>query len=288
VSAAEADAYIHQLSETTADTLEDGGEVQLYHFGRFVTVHVDERPGQNPRTNEAITIPEHTRVDFRPYQALLASVNWPFRHLRTKMLSENKTDSRPGALIWLLLLLALLALILIGFSINSWMSNRSSDLANPVAISASMEPSTIQPDPVVSSKAPVLLEEPVPVEEDASKLAGITPAESAAATTRSIVVVSGDTLWRIAISHWGDSSWWPVIYVENRAGLTSRNPDLIKVGSTLRLPILAGGVAQPTNADLRQKTNAYSTVADDYARISVIKSDEYRVVAARGFGSIQE
>lgn len=266
VSEAEADAYIHQFSKTTGEALEGGDEVQLYRFGRFLTVHADERPGHNPRTGDAITIPEHTRVDFHPYKALLVAVNWPFRHLRTRMLSENKTNTRP-ALIWLLLLLGLLGLILIGFAINSGMS-----------APASMESSLSQANPVAALQAPVLI-------ADASNRTAIAPAELNAATTmKSIVVDRDDTLWGIAASQWGDASWWPVIYVENRAELTHQNPDLIETGSSLRLPVLAGSVAQPADADLIKKTNAYRIVADDYARASNMRAAEYRIVAARGFG----
>jgi hypothetical protein len=96
-------------------------------------------------------------------------------------------------------------------------------------------------------------------------------------------VARGDTLWGIAAAQWGDSSWWPLIYTENRVNQTHRNPELIETGSLLRLPVLAGSVAQPTNADLRQKTSAYRMVADDYTRASHSRAAEYRVVAERGF-----
>ena len=278
VSEAEADAYIHQFSKTTGEALEDGDEVQLYRFGRFVTVHADERPGHNPRTGDAITIPEHMRVNFHPYQALLAAVNWPFRHLRTRMLSENKTDTGPSALIWLLLLLGLLVLLLIGFTINREIFGRDSEPAKPVASSINMESSLSQANPVVASQAPVLT-------EDASNRADSASTQLNVATTmKTIVVNKGDTLWGIAASQWGDASWWPVIYAENRAELTQHNPDLIQTASTLHLPVLAGSVTQPTDADLKLKTNAYRIVADDYTRTSNKRAAEYRVVAARGFG----
>jgi len=278
VSHAEANAYIHQLSESAGKALEGGDEVQLYRFGRFVTVHVDEHPGHNPGTGEAITIPEHSRVDFHPYQALLDAVNRPYRHLRTRMLAEDETNTRAGALFWALLLLALLALILFGFAINNWMSSQSSsqssELVTPVAVAASMEPPTIQFETVVIS------ETPVPVKE-----AVIVPAEKVAATSRttSIVVARGDTLWDIAAAQWGDSSWWPLIYAENRVDQKHRNPELIETGSLLRLPVLAGSVSKPTNADLKKKTHAYRMVADDYTRASHSRAEEYRFVAERGF-----
>ena len=41
VSSVEADAYIHQFAKTVGEELETGGEIPLYHFGRFHTTHVD-------------------------------------------------------------------------------------------------------------------------------------------------------------------------------------------------------------------------------------------------------
>lgn len=274
VSNAEANTYIHQFSETAGKALEDGDEVQLYRFGRFVTSHVDAHPGHNPVTGEAITIPDHTRVDFHPYKALLDAVNRPFRHLRTRMLSEDKTTTRSNALFWLLLLLALLALMLGGFAINSWMSNKNSTLAGLEMQTIGMEPTTIQVDTVVNKEAPVIMNNTVS-----------SPEESITATTSttSIIVTSGDTLWGIAAAQWGDSSWWPLIYAENRADVMQRNPDLIETGSLLRLPVLEASIAQATDENLRQKTDAYRIVADDYTRLSHHRAAEYRLVAKRGF-----
>lgn len=303
VSDGEADAYIHQFSEITGDALEDGDEVQLYRFGRFVTVHVEERSGHNPGTGDEIIIPEHSRVDFRPYQALLTAVNWPFRHLRTRMLSEDENNRRPSTLVWLLLLLALIP---IGFAINSWMSGPDTNLANPIPAAVSKDLPLAQASPIANSNQtaiidPVIAEpvivdpviaEPVIAEtvvtEDARNLANIVPAEPYAETTRSIVVDRGDTLYQIAATQWGDSSLWPLIYAENRVELTRRNPDLIAVGSTLRLPMLPGRIAPATDVYLRQKTDAYKIVADDYTSGSNMRAAEYRVAAARGFGSVVE
>lgn len=274
VSNAEANSYIHQFSETASKALEGGDEVQLYRFGRFVTTHVDEHAGHNPGTGEAIIIPDHTRVDFHPYQALLDAVNWPFRHLRNRMLSDEETDSRPGIFFWVLLLIALLALIMFGFAINNWMSSQNNELTSSEALAMSMEQAIVQAETVVNEEVPVRTE-----------VAAIAAAESGAVAARTthIVVARGDTLWGIAAAQWEDSSWWPVIYAENRVDLTQRNPDLIETGSLLRLPVLAGSVAQPTEADLRQKTIAYQIVADDYTRLVNKRAADYRYIAERGF-----
>jgi nucleoid DNA-binding protein len=274
VSSVEADAYIHQLAKTTGDALESGGDVQLYRFGRFHTLHVDERSGHNPQNGEELTIPDHTRVDFNPYNALLIAVNWPFRHLRTRVLAEDKTESRSNARLWILLALALLILIALGIGLKTWMSNRNTTATSPAALPAKVESERRIPAP-----APIVI---APVAEMVID-APAEPVAPAQATTRDIIVVAGDTLWEIAASEWEDSSWWPVIYAENRADMPDRNPDLIEIRITLRIPVLAGSINQPTDADLRQKANAYQIVANDYLQLRNPRAEEYKKIAGRGF-----
>lgn len=282
VSSIEADAYIHQLSKAAGDALEKGDEVQLYRFGRFHTTHVDERPGHNPQTGEALTIPEHTRVDFQPYKALLLAVNWPFRHLRTRMLPQKETVTRSTVITWVILALALLALIFVLINENIRMFNRNSVTANTES-----EQPAIQAAPAVTTAvtetAAAAPMEPITVTNVALiqsfPVTNAAPVESIAAMN--IVVVPGDTLWGIAASQWGDASWWPVIYAENRPDLADKNPDLIETGSSVRIPVLAGGVAQPTDADLRQKAEADQIVADDYAQLGHPRAAEYRLLANR-------
>ncbi|MDD5058284.1 MAG: HU family DNA-binding protein [Sideroxydans sp.] len=45
VSNVEADTFIHQFAKTMSEELETGGDILLYHFGRFHTTHVDEQAG---------------------------------------------------------------------------------------------------------------------------------------------------------------------------------------------------------------------------------------------------
>lgn len=283
VSGVEADAYIHQLSKTVGDVLEKGDEVQLYRFGRFHTTHVDERSGHNPKTGEALTIPEHTRVDFQPYKALLLAVNWPFRHLRTRMLPQKETFTRSTVITWVILALALLALIFVLINENTQMFNRNSVTAPPAEVPANIEPEqpAIQAAPVVT---PAVTDTATAAPLEPITVTNVALIESIAATN--IVVAPGDTLWEIAASQWGDPSWWPVIYAENRPNLAARNPDLIEAGSSVRIPVLAGGVAQPTDADLRLKSKAYRIVADDYAQLGHPRAAEYRLLVNRRFSSL--
>ena len=82
-----------------------------------------------------------------------------------------------------------------------------------------------------------------PVEPAASPAAGGTDffgnntAANPAATGDSYTVVSGDSLSKIAKTHYGDAAKWHQIYEANKA-LIGNNPDHIEVGQGLTLPSL--------------------------------------------------
>lgn len=301
VSEAEADAYIHQLARTTGEALENGEDVQFHRFGRFRTTHVDERSGQNPNTGEALRVEEHSRVDFQPYKALLVAVNWPFRNLRTRMLPDHEDDTRTSALPWLLLALALFAL-LAGLGLYTWLSGP--DEATPAPAAAPAATATEQPaiEPTSAATTPEggsesdtatgsgteTTPEPAPTTATGTAAdaqaaeAGTAPAQTAAAPT-TVVVAPGDTLWAIARSQWGDTSWWPLLYAENRADLPARNPDRIEAGTSLRIPELAGSPARPTEADRSRKEDAYRTVTGDYQKLGDPRALAYQRFVDGGF-----
>jgi nucleoid DNA-binding protein len=274
VGSVEADAYIHQLARIMGEGLVKGNDINLYHFGRFHTTHVGEQMGHDPNTGEPLTIPEHTRVHFRPYSALRFAVNAPFRKLRIKELTEDKTAwrIRTGALIFLTVLLVLL--ILLGIGVKNRIFTQDASVVPPEKASDNAElvrPGHEAPATVTTAPATVA---PAPAEP---------PPPTAKAPASVVAVSPGDTLWTIAATTWGDPFWWPVIYAENRPELSRLNPDLINIGITLRIPALAGSVNSPRPADLRLKANAYRIVADDYRKLGNPRAAEYATVAARGF-----
>ncbi len=270
VSNVEADTFIHQFAKTMSEELETGGEIPLYHFGRFHTTHVDEQTGHDPNSGAPLTIPEHSRVHFRPYSALRFAVNAPFRQLRIKELTPDKTAWRTRTGAWILLVLLVLLLIVLGIRAKSGTSTQDASVVPPEMPSNQAVVAHTDQTPATGVPAIVLAS---PVEPET------TPTAIAAATK--VIVSPGDTLWAIAATRLGDSYWWPVIYAENRPELTRRNPDLIDSGITLRIPALAGSVNSPNVADLRLKTNSYQMVADDYRKIGNPRAAEYEKVAAR-------
>ena len=254
VSSVEANTYIHQLAKTMSEELEAGGDIHLYHFGRFHTTHVDEQAGHDPNSGAPLTIPGHSRVHFRAYAALRFAVNAPFRQLRIRELTPDKTAWRTRTGVWILLVLLALLLIVLGIREKSGVSTQDASLVPPATVPA----------------APASLAAPVEPE---------TAPSVAAATV--VVVSPGDTLWAIAATRLGDPYWWPIIYAENRPELSRRNPDLIDSGITLRIPALTGSVNNPSVADLRLKTNGYQMAADDYQKLGNPQAAAYEKVAAR-------
>jgi hypothetical protein len=252
------------------EELETGGEIPLSHFGRFHTTHVDEQTGHDPNSGAPLTIPAHSRVHFRPYSALRFAVNAPFRQLRIKELTPDKTAWRIRTGAWILLVLLVLLLSVLGIMEKSGISTQDASVVPPEMSSDKTVVAHTEQTPDTGAPATVSA---APVEPET------TPTATAAATE--VIVSAGDTLWAIAATRLGDPYWWPVIYAENRPGLSRRNPDLINSGITLRIPALVGSVNSPTVADLRLKANAYQIVADDYRKLGNPRAAEYEKVAAR-------
>jgi nucleoid DNA-binding protein len=295
VSSVEADAYIHQLARTMGEGLEKGSDIPLYRFGRFHTTHVGEQMGHDPNSGEPLTIPEHTRVHFRPYSALRFAVNAPFRQLRIKELAEDKTSwqIRTGALI--LLAVFVVMLILLGIGVTRRIFTQDASVVPPEKASSNVElarpvheaPVPDGPAPATGNTSPAE-EQTIPAPAMVATAPAEPPPPMAKAATPVVTVSSGDTLWAIAATTWGDPFWWPVIYAENRPEMSRRNPDLIDIGITLRLPALAGSVNNPKAADLRLKSDAYRIVADDYQKLDNPRAAEYAAIAARGFNKVNK
>ncbi len=69
------DAVVNGVLEAIAGALKDGDKVQLIGFGNFELKSVAAREGHNPKTGEAIQIPECKKVSFSASKVLKDSVN---------------------------------------------------------------------------------------------------------------------------------------------------------------------------------------------------------------------
>jgi DNA-binding protein HU-beta len=71
---AQANRAVDAVLETISNELSNGGEVRLTGFGNFRVTKTAARTGRNPRTGEAIQIPEGRRAAFTPGSRLKQSV----------------------------------------------------------------------------------------------------------------------------------------------------------------------------------------------------------------------
>lgn len=70
----EAEQAVHATLETIADTVSQGGKVQILGFGNFETRTRAAREGRNPRTGEAVQIEAIKVPVFKPGKALKEAV----------------------------------------------------------------------------------------------------------------------------------------------------------------------------------------------------------------------
>lgn len=65
------DTFFEEISERLAE----GGRVELRGFGAFSTRQRDARKGRNPRTGEAVDVPEKRVPYFKPGKEMRARLN---------------------------------------------------------------------------------------------------------------------------------------------------------------------------------------------------------------------
>lgn len=68
------DQVLRHFLEAVRLAVASGDTVDLHQFGAFGRVSVAERAGRDPTTGGPIVIPQHHRVQFRPFAALRTSV----------------------------------------------------------------------------------------------------------------------------------------------------------------------------------------------------------------------
>lgn len=66
VSATKIGEIVNQVFGFITTALKSGEDVNIVDFGKFTVRTRAERQGRNPKTGEAITIPERKTVTFRP------------------------------------------------------------------------------------------------------------------------------------------------------------------------------------------------------------------------------
>lgn len=69
------DLVLSLLTDVITDAVVTGLDVTLVDFGRFSARTIPERKGRNPRTGEALVIPEHKKVVFKVGKGFKDAVN---------------------------------------------------------------------------------------------------------------------------------------------------------------------------------------------------------------------
>jgi integration host factor subunit beta len=70
-----AEDVVNTIFESLSQELAEGGRIEIRGFGSFYSKTYDAREGRNPRTGEAINVPEKTHVLFRVGKELKGRVD---------------------------------------------------------------------------------------------------------------------------------------------------------------------------------------------------------------------
>lgn len=75
ISYNQATEVLNTLLDAVSDSLKEGKKVSIHGFGVFSIFHRKSRMGRNPKTEEAIVVPEKNLVKFKAGTDLLNNVN---------------------------------------------------------------------------------------------------------------------------------------------------------------------------------------------------------------------
>ena len=70
-----AEDVVNTIFDSLTSELADGGRIEIRGFGSFYSKTYEAREGRNPRTGEAINVPEKTHVLFRVGKELKGRVD---------------------------------------------------------------------------------------------------------------------------------------------------------------------------------------------------------------------
>ena len=70
-----AEDVVNTIFDSLSRELADGGRIEIRGFGSFYSKTYEAREGRNPRTGEAINVPEKTHVLFRVGKELKGRVD---------------------------------------------------------------------------------------------------------------------------------------------------------------------------------------------------------------------
>ncbi|MBN2571771.1 MAG: HU family DNA-binding protein [Ignavibacteriales bacterium] len=92
-------------------------------------------------------------------------------------------------------------------------------------------------------------------------------------TEESHVVLRGDKLWSLSERYYKDPYLWPNIYRINSEQI--KNPDLIKIGQEINVPMLEGEASDLTNTDLQNISDGYKSVYSAKKKLGKSDADDF-------------
>ncbi|MDO4796009.1 MAG: integration host factor subunit beta [Brachymonas sp.] len=73
----DAEMVVKTILDSMAEALANGHRIEIRGFGSFSISHRPARTGRNPRSGEAVHIPEKRVPHFKPGKALREAVDYP-------------------------------------------------------------------------------------------------------------------------------------------------------------------------------------------------------------------
>ncbi|MFB0516955.1 MAG: HU family DNA-binding protein [Candidatus Neomarinimicrobiota bacterium] len=307
------------LIKEFAAVIEEGlirdGKVRIAQLGTFRLHRVPETTGINPQTGASLVIPEHTRVLFRPAQALARRVNREYNHMNAKPLTgqtaepdepESTTEpektaeptkeptAKPSRRIpTATIAIAVAAVIVVVVVALLIFRGGEEEPAPPPAVETpAAEP--VQPPivekPVVEGVPPITEPLPPPVAEKpapppeaipAARPTEPTPPSYWAQGIKAYVhtVKRNDNWWNLAKLYYQDVLYWPNLYRANSSKL--RNPDLLFVGIEILIPSLEGPPQQLTAMDSLDLATGYYEAYRAYERLGKHDASDYLRASGR-------
>jgi nucleoid DNA-binding protein len=271
------------IVEVVRHGLERDGRVVLRGLGRFELRWQEAHEGRNPQTGEAMIIPAHSHVHFRPENGLSQFINRKYAHLKHEMLSDTQTieateiepepilltddstevseieeDSVPTKKnrrwFWLIPAAAVILLLIL-----LWPRPEKGPSAPDTVGTAIQTPA----EPQVAEE-----DSDTPPEEQAPP-PGIPGGEHR--------VDAGDRLWSLSDKYYQDSYLWPLIYSANSGVIP--NPDILGVGENIVIPPLEGRPGSLSSSDKIDIADGYLQVYLEYHRMGRTRAYTYLWVA---------
>lgn len=85
--------FIRNLTDVVETSLRNDGSATLAGFGKVELRRMKARKGVNPGTGEDLHVSTQNKVVFKPFKPLRVQVNSPYKHLESRLLTEEAEET---------------------------------------------------------------------------------------------------------------------------------------------------------------------------------------------------